>query len=66
MFGIIDDNKKFILLDNNYTRLRTTALLLAKKIENSFVPMFTEETVDEAIIECSDIDTETQNNNSEI
>lgn len=66
MFGIIDDNKKFILLDNNYARLRTTALLLAKKTENSFVPMFTEETVDEAIIECSDIDTETQNNNSEI
>lgn len=29
MFGIIDDNKKFILLDSDHDRLRTTALMLA-------------------------------------
>lgn len=28
MFGIIDDNKKFILLDIDHDRLRTTALML--------------------------------------
>lgn len=28
MFGIIDDNKKFILLDSDHDRLRTTALML--------------------------------------
>ena len=31
MFGIIDDNKKFILLDDNRDTLRTTALMLAKE-----------------------------------
>ena len=29
MFGIIYDNKKFILLDSDHDRLRTTALMLA-------------------------------------
>ena len=29
MFGIIDENKKFILLDSDHDRLRTTALMLA-------------------------------------
>lgn len=29
MFGIIDNNKKFILLDSDHDRLRTTALMLA-------------------------------------
>lgn len=31
MFGIIDDNKKFILLDNDHEVLRTTALMLTKE-----------------------------------
>ena len=31
MFGIIDDNKKFILLDEDQNKLRTTALMLAKE-----------------------------------
>lgn len=31
MFGIIDDNKKFILLDSDREKLRTTALMLAKE-----------------------------------
>lgn len=31
MFGIIDESKKFILLDDNCDRLRTTALMLAKE-----------------------------------
>ena len=66
MFRIIDENKNFILSDNDYSRLRTTALLLAKETENGFVPMFTDETVDEAIKECSDIDSETPNNYSQI
>lgn len=76
MFGIIDENKKFILLDSDHDRLRTTALMLAheetvtvtdydeegNKIgqheETRFVPMFTEETVDEAIAEYADSDIE--------
>lgn len=33
MFGIIDKNKKFILLDDNRESLRTTALMLAKEVE---------------------------------
>lgn len=57
MFGIIDENKNIILLDNDYARLRTTALLLAKETENGFIPMFTEETVDKSIIENPDFDT---------
>lgn len=76
MFGIIDDNKKFILLDSDHDRLRTTALMLAHEEtvvvtdydeegneigqheETRFVPMFTEETVDEAIKEYADTDIE--------
>ena len=49
MFGIIDDNKKFILLDEDYNRLRTTALI---------AEMFTEENVDEAIVEYNEEDIE--------
>lgn len=63
MFEIIDENQNTILLDNDYTKLRTTALLLAKKTENGFVPMFTEENVDKSIIEHSDFNTETTNQN---
>lgn len=59
MFGIIDENKKLILSDNDYTRLRSTSLLLAKETENGFIPMFTEDNVDKAIIECSDFSIET-------
>lgn len=33
MFGIIDDNKKFILLDADRDTLRTTALMLVKEVE---------------------------------
>lgn len=33
MFGIIDDNKKFILLDSDHDKLRTTALMLAKEVD---------------------------------
>lgn len=80
MFGIIDDNKKFILLDSDHDKLRATALMLAKEIEEvvpdydedgkqigehtekRFVPMFDEETVDEAIIEYADEDIETAYN----
>lgn len=69
MFGIIDDNKKFILLDSDHDKLRATALMLAKEetvvvedldedgnkigehTEIKFVPMFDEDTVDEAIKE---------------
>lgn len=76
MFGIIDENKKFILLDSDHDRLRTTALMLAHEAtvvvtdydeegneigqheETQFVPMFTEETVDEAIAEYADSDIE--------
>lgn len=31
MFGIIDENKKFILLDSDHDKLRETALMLAKE-----------------------------------
>lgn len=76
MFGIIDENKKFILLDSDHDKLRTTALILAHEEtvvvtdydeegneigqheETRFVPMFTEETVDEAIKEYADTDIE--------
>lgn len=69
MFGIIDDNKKFILLDSDHDKLRATALMLAKEetvvvedfdeegnkigehSETHYVPMFDEDTVDEAIKE---------------
>lgn len=62
MFGIIDENKKFILLDSDRETLRTTALMLTKQTEDGFVPMFTEETVDEAIAEYADEDIETAYN----
>lgn len=42
MFGIIDESKKFILLDDNCDRLRTTALMLAKE-ETVIVEDFDEE-----------------------
>lgn len=76
MFGIIDDNKKFILLDSDHDKLRMTALMLAKEVEETvvdydeegnpigehvetkFVPMFDEETVDEAIAEYTEEDIE--------
>lgn len=77
MFGIIDYNKKFILLDSDRDRLRTTALMLAHEEtvivtdydedgneigqheELQFVPTYTEETVDEAIVEYAEADIET-------
>lgn len=80
MFGIIDENKKFILLDSDHDKLRTTALMLAKEIEveitdfdendhiigyhteKTMVPMFDENTVDEAIKEYADEDIETAYN----
>lgn len=80
MFGIIDDNKKFILLDGDHDKLRANALMSAKEIEevvpdydengkqigehveNRFVPMFDESTVDEAIKEYTDEDIETAYN----
>lgn len=76
MFGIIDENKKFILLDVDRDTLRTTALMLAKEetvivedfdeegnkigehTETHYVPMFDEDTVDEAIEEYADEDIE--------
>lgn len=62
MFGIIDENKKFILLDSDHDRLRTTALMLAHEEESQFVPTYTEETVDEAIAEYAETDIETAYN----
>lgn len=76
MFGIIDENKKFILLDADRDTLRATALMLAKEetvivedfdedgnkigehTETHWIPMFNEETVDEAIAEYADTDIE--------
>ena len=57
-FGIVNDNKKFILLDEEREKLRTTALMLAKETENGFVSMFDEDTVDEAIAEYAEEDIE--------
>lgn len=80
MYGIIDDNKKFILLDSDHDKLRATALMLAKEetvvvedldeggnkigehSETHYVPMFDEDTVDEAIAEYADADIETAYN----
>lgn len=80
MFGIIDESKKFILLDSDHDKLRTTALMLAKEVEETvpdydedgnvigkhtekkFVPMFDEDTVDEAIKEYEESDIETAYN----
>lgn len=42
MFGIIDDSKKFILLDSDHDRLRMTALMLAKEI-TEIVPDYDED-----------------------
>ncbi len=76
MFGIVDENKKFILLDDDREKLRTTALMLAKEetvvvedfdeddnkigehTETHYVPMFDEDTVDEAIAEYAEEDIE--------
>ena len=57
-YGIIDENKKFILLDESRETLRATALMLAKETENGFVPMFNEDTVDEAIKEYNESEIE--------
>jgi len=62
MFGIIDENKKFVLLDENHETLRETALMLAKQTENGFVLMFNENTIDEAITEYADDNIETAYN----
>jgi len=80
MFGIIDESKKFLLLDADRDTLRATALLLAKEIEivvpdydedgkqigehteTKWEPIFTEETVDEAISEYTDEQIETAYN----
>ena len=80
MFGIIEENKKFILLDSDHDKLRTTALMLAKEEvldvdevkldgtiinpqgETHYVPMFDEDTVDEAIKEYEESDIETAYN----
>lgn len=77
MFGIIDESKKFILVDDDREKLRATALMLAKETtavvqdfdedgnptgghtETKYVPMFDEDTVDEAIKEYADADIET-------
>lgn len=57
-YGIIDENKKFILLDSDHDRLRTTALMLVHEEESQFVLTYTEETVDEAIAEYAEADIE--------
>ena len=62
MFGIIDENKKFILLAKDINVVRTTALMLSVKTEEGFTPMFTEDTVDEAIKEYTDKSIETAYN----
>ena len=77
MFGIIDENKKFILVDIDREKVRATALMLAKETtavvqdfdedgnptgghtETKYVPMFDEDTVDEAIKEYANEDIET-------
>lgn len=69
MFGIINEDKRFILLDDDREKLRVTALMLAKETtavvqefdeggnrtgehtETAYVPMFDEDTVDDAIKE---------------
>lgn len=80
MFGIIDENKKIILLDSDHDKLRATALMLVKEIEEvvpdydedgqqigehsetRYVPMFDEDTVDEAIKEYNESEIETAYN----
>ena len=55
MFGIIDENKKFILIDENREKLRVTALMLSSDNKQ----IFNENTVDEAIKEYNNNDIET-------
>ena len=62
MFGIIDESKKFLLLEEDRNKLRATALMLAKETDEGYVPMFDEETVDEAIAEYAEEDIETAYN----
>lgn len=62
MFGIINESKKFLLLDENRDTLRVSALMLAKKTEEGYVPMFDEDTVDEAIKEYDESEIETAYN----
>ena len=80
MFVIIDESKKILLLDEDRDTLRTSALMLAKKVEEivpdcddegnkigehveiHYVPMFDEDTVDEAIKEYAEEDIETAYN----
>lgn len=58
MFGIIDENKKFILTDKNRDILHRTALMLVKNQDGIYIPIFTEKTVDESIKEYTDDDIE--------
>lgn len=57
-YGIIDENKKFILLDEDREKLRSTALMLAKEVDGELIPMFDNDTVDEAIAEYAEEDIE--------
>lgn len=57
MFGIIDKNKKFILIDENRETLRNTALMLS--INYNFGPMFQEDNIDDVIQEYTKADIET-------
>lgn len=63
LYGIVDENKKFILLDYNRDTLVTTALSLAKKTEDGYEPMFTEETIGDAVGEYEESDIEIAYNN---
>lgn len=63
MFGIIDESKKFLLLDEDHNKLRVTALMLAKETEEGYVAMFDKDTVDEAIKEYDESEIETAYNN---
>jgi hypothetical protein len=56
MFGLVDENKKFILLDYNYEKLRATALLMVKKVDGVFVQMFDKNFIDELIKEYKETD----------
>lgn len=62
MYGIIDENKKFILLDSDRERLRTTALMLVQQTEKGCVQLYTEETVDKAIVKYATEEIETAYN----
>lgn len=61
-YGIIDENKKIILLDEDREKLRSTALMLAKEVDGEWIPMFDNDTVDEAIAEYAEEDIETAYN----